>query len=195
MDGDGSPEIVSGGEDSSGRSVLHVWRPNGTSLPNWPKVSSFFGSSYFGYGPPTLADLDGAGTLERPVAPQPGAPACARPRPGARLGYQDVSSVHRRSRAEMRATPAEIRAAEEEGVKLVLLAGPSKVVADGGKATGLECVKMALGEPDESGRRRPVPQADSGFVIEADLVIAAVGETPELEFMDQAAVKNGLVGA
>jgi indolepyruvate ferredoxin oxidoreductase alpha subunit len=112
-----------------------------------------------------------------------------------RLGYGDVSIVYRRSRAEMPAIPAEIHEAEEEGVRLVLLSGPSRVVSSGGKATGLECVKMTLGEPDESGRRRPVPQQGSEFVIEADLVIAAVGEAPELDFMDGKAVKDGLVGA
>ncbi len=112
-----------------------------------------------------------------------------------RLGYEDVSIVYRRSRAEMPAIPAEIHEAEEEGVKLVLLSGPSKVVTAGGKATGLECVKMTLGEPDESGRRRPVAQKGSEFVIEADLIIAAVGESPELDFMGGKAVKDGLVGA
>jgi len=72
---------------------------------------------------------------------------------------------------KMPAIPAEIHEAEEEGVKLVLLSGPSRVVAAGGKATGLECVKMALGEPDASGRRRPVPVAGSEFDLPVDMVI------------------------
>ncbi|MCJ7605862.1 MAG: FAD-dependent oxidoreductase, partial [Dehalococcoidales bacterium] len=115
-----------------------------------------------------------------------------------RLGFKDVSIVYRRSRAEMPAIPTEIHEAEEEGVKLMLLSGPGKVVTANGKATGLECIKMQLGEPDESGRRRPVPVAGSEFTVNADLVIAAVGESPELDFMTGdavKAVKDGLVNA
>jgi len=112
-----------------------------------------------------------------------------------RLGFKDVSIVYRRSRAEMPAIPMEIHEAEEEGVKLVLLSGPSKVVTSGSKATGLGCVKMQLGEPDASGRRRPEPIAGSDYVIDADLIIAAVGEEPELSFLDAAAVNSGRISA
>ncbi|MBN2231266.1 MAG: FAD-dependent oxidoreductase, partial [Deltaproteobacteria bacterium] len=112
-----------------------------------------------------------------------------------RLGFNDVSIVYRRSRAEMPAIPMEIHEAEEEGVKLVLLSGPSKVVTSGSKATGLECVKMQLGEPDASGRRRPEPMAGSDYVIDADLIIAAVGEEPELGFLDDKAVNSGRISA
>jgi indolepyruvate ferredoxin oxidoreductase, alpha subunit len=100
-----------------------------------------------------------------------------------RLGFKDVSIVYRRSRAEMPAIAEEVSEAEHEGIKLTLLSGPNKVVVKGGKAAGLECVKMKLGEPDERGRRRPEPVKGSEFVIETGLIISAVGEEPDLVFM------------
>jgi len=115
-----------------------------------------------------------------------------------RLGFKDVNIVYRRSRAEMPAIAEEIAEAENEGVKLLLLSGPSKVVAREGKVTGFECVKMKLGEPDESGRRRPVPVKGSEFVIDTDLIIAAVGESPDLDFMTgdmKSAIADGLIKA
>ncbi len=114
-----------------------------------------------------------------------------------RLGFKDVNIVYRRSRAEMPAIEEEIAEAENEGVKLMLLSGPSKVIAKDGKVAGFECIKMELGEPDESGRRRPVPVKGSEFTIETGMIIAAVGEQPDLDFMsgERAAVANGLVKA
>ena len=115
-----------------------------------------------------------------------------------RLGYRDVNIVYRRSRTEMPAIAEEVVQAEQEGVKMQLLAGPDKVLAKDGKVTGIECLKMELGEPDESGRRRPVPVKGSEFVIETGLIIAAIGEEPDLQFMtDEAAsaVANGFVRA
>ena len=115
-----------------------------------------------------------------------------------RLGFKDVNIVYRRSRAEMPAIAEEITEAEHEGVKLTLLSGPNKVVEKGGKVAGLECLKMKLGETDASGRRRPVPVAGSEFVIETGLIIAAVGEEPELSFITgemAAAVADGHIKA
>ena len=115
-----------------------------------------------------------------------------------RLGFKDVNIVYRRSRNEMPAIAEEIAEAEHEGVKLTLLSGPNKVVAKDSKVTGFECVKMKLGEPDESGRRRPVPIKSSEFVIDTGLIIAAVGESPDLDFMtgDMAsAIADGLIKA
>ncbi len=100
-----------------------------------------------------------------------------------RLGFKAVTIAYRRSRAEMPAIAEEIAGAEAEGAKLALLSGPNRIVARGGQAAGLECLKMELGEPDASGRRRPVPVTGSEFIIEAGLVIAAVGEEPDLSFM------------
>jgi len=115
-----------------------------------------------------------------------------------RLGFKDVNIVYRRSRAEMPAIAEEITEAENEGVKLTLLSGPSRVVAKDGKVTAFECIKMKLGEPDESGRKRPVPVKGSEFVIETGLIIAAVGESPDLDFITddmKSAIADGLVKA
>jgi indolepyruvate ferredoxin oxidoreductase alpha subunit len=115
-----------------------------------------------------------------------------------RLGFKNVNIVYRRSRAEMPAIAEEITEAEHEGVKLTLLSGPSKVVAKGGKVTGFECVKMKLGEPDETGRKRPVPVKGSEFVIETGLIIVAVGESPDLDFMTsemKSVISEGLIKA
>jgi NADPH-dependent glutamate synthase beta subunit-like oxidoreductase len=109
-----------------------------------------------------------------------------------------VNIVYRRSRAEMPAIAEEVTEAEHEGVKLMLLSGPNRVVVKGGKVAGLECVKMQLGEPDASGRRRPVPVQGSEFTVETGLLIAAVGEEPDLSFMAgemAAAVAQGHVKA
>jgi heterodisulfide reductase subunit A len=96
-----------------------------------------------------------------------------------RLGAESVTIVYRRGREEMPVNPWEIAAAEEEGVRLELLAAPIRVLGEG-RVSGVECSRMTLGEPDSSGRRRPVPIPDSAFVIPADAVIAAIGQTPEL---------------
>ena len=100
-------------------------------------------------------------------------------RTAVRLGAREVVIVYRRSRAEMPASPWEIEEAEEEGVKLKFLAAPIRILEDGGRAVGLECIQMALGEPDSSGRRRPEPVAGSEFVLPVDTVIAAIGQRPE----------------
>lgn len=96
-----------------------------------------------------------------------------------RLGAKEVTIVYRRSRDEMPAYPEEIEAAEEEGIQMIYLAAPVKVIGKDGTATGLQCIKAELGEPDESGRRRPVPVKGSEFDIIADTVITAVGEVPD----------------
>ncbi len=93
-----------------------------------------------------------------------------------RLGAESVKIVYRRSRVEMPARAAEIHHAEEEGIEFFLLTNPTKFIGDQkGRLTGMECLKMELGEPDDSGRRRPVPIQGSEFTIETDLVIVAVG--------------------
>ena len=72
---------------------------------------------------------------------------------------------------------------EKEGVKIEFLVAPQKILEKGGKAGGLECVKMELGELDETGRKRPVPIEDSKFSIEFDTIIVAIGETTETTFL------------
>jgi glutamate synthase (NADPH/NADH) small chain len=96
-----------------------------------------------------------------------------------RLGAEKASIVYRRSRAEMPARAEEVENAEEEGVEFNFLTNPVEVLGDEkGWVTGLKCVKMELGEPDKSGRRRPVPIPGSEFVMECDIVIMALGTSP-----------------
>ena len=92
-----------------------------------------------------------------------------------KLGSSSVSIVYRRSRAEMPAREVEIAEALEYGVQLLPLTNPKQFVERTGKLSGVECLKMQLGEPDSSGRPRPVEQKGSEFVISADLAILALG--------------------
>ena len=93
-----------------------------------------------------------------------------------RLGAESVKIVYRRSREEMPARGAEIHHAEEEGIELFLLTNPTQYLGDeNGRLTGMECLRMELGEPDDSGRRRPVAIEGSEFVVDCDLCIVAVG--------------------
>ncbi|MBW1949740.1 MAG: NADPH-dependent glutamate synthase [Deltaproteobacteria bacterium] len=93
-----------------------------------------------------------------------------------RLGADRVRIVYRRSREEMPARAAEIHHAEEEGIEFFLLTNPKRFIGDDqGRVKAMECIRMELGEPDESGRRRPVPVEDSEFTMECDLVVIAVG--------------------
>jgi len=85
-----------------------------------------------------------------------------------RLGSTDVNLVYRRSRAEMPAEDYEINYAIEEGVEIKFLVAPVKILAKNNTVVGMDCLKMKLTEPDESGRRRPVPVEGSNFVIECD---------------------------
>ena len=101
-----------------------------------------------------------------------------------RQGASEVKMVYRRSRDEMPAVKHEIQSAEEEGIKIELLVNPIAVLTAGGKVTGLRCIKMALGEPDESGRRRPVPVEGSEFDIECDMMIPAIGQQVNTSFLE-----------
>jgi len=93
-----------------------------------------------------------------------------------RLGADKVRTIYRRSREEMPARVAEIHHAEEEVIEFHLLTAPTRFLGDEkGRVRGFECLKMELGEPDESGRRRPVPVEGSKFEIECDLAVIAVG--------------------
>ncbi|UCG14689.1 MAG: FAD-dependent oxidoreductase [Deltaproteobacteria bacterium] len=102
-----------------------------------------------------------------------------------REGFEEVHVVYRRTRREMPASPWEIDAAEDEGVKFQFLVAPIEVVGENGRMTGLKCLRMELGEPDASGRRRPVPIEGSEFVIEAENLIAAIGQRPDLKFVPE----------
>jgi len=96
-----------------------------------------------------------------------------------RLGAEQVCIVYRRSREEMPARLEEILNAEEEGIICKFLAAPIRFLGDeSGWVKGMECISMELGEPDESGRRRPVPIKGSEFVMDVDTVVVAIGRTP-----------------
>jgi len=96
-----------------------------------------------------------------------------------RLGAEEVTVLYRRSRTEMPARAAEIHHAEQEGVRLELLTNPTCILGDeGGWVRAIECLRMRLGEPDASGRRRPLPIPGSECTFEVDSVIVAIGNRP-----------------
>ncbi|HEX75712.1 MAG TPA: FAD-dependent oxidoreductase [Dehalococcoidia bacterium] len=100
-----------------------------------------------------------------------------------RLGVKEVTIVYRRSRAEMPAIPSEIEEMEHEGVKIHFLAAPVKVLSKDNRVTGIQCIRMELGEPDASGRRRPMPIKGSEFDIDVDNVIIAIGQMVNKEML------------
>jgi NADPH-dependent glutamate synthase beta subunit-like oxidoreductase len=100
-----------------------------------------------------------------------------------RLGADEAIILYRRSREEMPANPWEIKEAEDEGVKIEFLVAPKKISGENGRVSGIECVRMQLGEPDESGRKKPIPIEGSAFTQKVDMVILAIGEAPDLEFL------------
>jgi len=102
-----------------------------------------------------------------------------------RIGKPDVNLVYRRTIKEMPADRVEIHDAEEEGVKFHYLCNPVRIIEKGGKVVGVECIRMELGEPDESGRRRPVPVKGSEFFIETDILIPAIGQAIDLSFLEE----------
>jgi glutamate synthase (NADPH/NADH) small chain len=96
-----------------------------------------------------------------------------------RLGAEEVYIVYRRSREELPAREEEVENAEEEGIIFKLLNNPVRFIGDEtGWVKGMECIKMELGEPDASGRRRPVPVEGSEFIMDVDTAIIAIGQTP-----------------
>ncbi|MBW1911932.1 MAG: FAD-dependent oxidoreductase, partial [Deltaproteobacteria bacterium] len=102
-----------------------------------------------------------------------------------RKGSKEAFIIYRRSREEMPALDEEIEEAEEEGVKINYLAAPERIVGMDGKVSGVECIRMKLGEPDESGRRRPVPIPGSEFTLEVDAVVPAIGQSIDLSFLPE----------
>ena len=96
-----------------------------------------------------------------------------------RFGAKKVTIFYRRTRAEMPAAEEEVEAAIEEGVETIYLSAPSKVTAEN-NSLKLECIKMELGEPDASGRRRPVPVEGSEFITELNNLIVAIGQRPDV---------------
>ena len=96
-----------------------------------------------------------------------------------RLGAKEVYIIYRRSENELPARIEEVHHAKEEGVIFKLLTNPTKILGnENGWVTGMECIEMELGQPDASGRRRPIVKEDSQFIIEVDTVIVAIGQSP-----------------
>ncbi len=94
--------------------------------------------------------------------------------------YTEVVILYRRTRDEMPAISEDVDAAEGEGIRIEYLSAPIRFITDGGRATAIECIRMELGEPDDSGRRRPVPIAGSEFTLPVDTVMVGIGQKPDL---------------
>jgi 2-oxoacid:acceptor oxidoreductase delta subunit (pyruvate/2-ketoisovalerate family) len=112
-------------------------------------------------------------------------------RSAVRLGKR-ATILYRRTRAEMPAVPEEVEEAEKEGVKFEFLVAPVRIIGSRGIVSGIELQRMELGEPDSSGRRKPVPVKGSEFTVNADTVITAVGEEPDLSFLPYSFLKKGV---
>ena len=107
-------------------------------------------------------------------------------RTSVRQGASEVTLVYRRDMKDMPAAD-EVHEAIEEGVTAIFQAGPTRVITDEktGKVTGVEFIRMQLGEPDASGRRRPEPAPGTEFMIPCDRVLLAIGQGPELDWLEQ----------
>jgi NADPH-dependent glutamate synthase beta subunit-like oxidoreductase/NAD-dependent dihydropyrimidine dehydrogenase PreA subunit len=110
-----------------------------------------------------------------------------------RLGCEKVYIVYRRTRNEMPANEVEIVASEHEGINFQFLAAPTKVIKDDqGRVKGLEYLQMELGEPDASGRRRPVPVEGSETVLDVDMLISAISQQPDISFLEKEKEKDNI---
>ncbi len=98
-------------------------------------------------------------------------------------GVESVTIIYRRTRREMPAYEEEIEAALDEGIKIEALVAPVKVQSEGGVFTGIDCIRNELGDPDSSGRRRPVPIKGSEFTVPLDALVVAISEEPDVDFL------------
>ena len=95
-----------------------------------------------------------------------------------RLGAKKVYIIYRRSEVEMPGRIEEIKHAKEEGIEIVFLTNPVEILGENGWVKKIKCIRMELGEPDDSGRRRPIPVKDSEYEIDTDIVVIAIGQGP-----------------
>ncbi|MBA2876074.1 NAD(P)-dependent oxidoreductase [Thermaerobacillus caldiproteolyticus] len=103
-----------------------------------------------------------------------------------RLGAENVKILYRRTKEEMTAYDFEYEFAKQDGVEFRWLTAPKRIIGDeNGKVTHIECIRMKLGEPDQDGRRRPIPIEGSEFVMEVDVVIKAIGQTRHLDLIEE----------
>lgn len=108
-----------------------------------------------------------------------------------RLGCKNVTILYRRTKAEMPADYREVEAAIEEGINIQFLVAPTSVISTNGKLEGVRCIKMKLGDIDRSGRRRPIPIEGSEFDIKLDNLISAIGQEPDLSYLNGKIKTNG----
>ena len=101
-----------------------------------------------------------------------------------RMGAEKVCVIYRRTKAEMPALPEEVEAALEEDIEINFLAAPQEIQTREGDAVGLRCIQMELGEPDSSGRKKPVPVPGSEFDLEVDQIIPAIGQKPDISAIE-----------
>ena len=103
-----------------------------------------------------------------------------------RLGAKEVFILYRRTREEMPVDPRELEQVEEEGIKIHYLTSPLQILSmDGERVSGIRCIRNRLGEPEEDGRRRPIPIDGSEFNIDIDLLIPAVSQSPDISFLPE----------
>jgi dihydropyrimidine dehydrogenase (NAD+) subunit PreT len=107
-----------------------------------------------------------------------------------RLGADNVKILYRRTLEEMTAYDFEYEFAKQDGVEFRWLTAPKQIISENGKVKGIECIKMELGDPDEDGRRRPVPVEGSEYVLEADAVIKAIGQTRHIPLIEQFSLEH-----
>ena len=100
-----------------------------------------------------------------------------------RSGPKNVTIFYRRSRKEMPAHPHEVKEAEAEGITIEFLVTPKRILGEKGKVAAIELIRMELGPPDETGRRRPIPIEGSEFTVPVDSMIPAIGEIPDITFL------------
>jgi len=150
--------------------------PGETDFPQVWDAVSFLGHQYLG-------QKEKAG--DNVVVIGGGNAAMDAARNSVRLGSERVHLLYRRTRQEMPALDEEIRESEEEGVQFHYLAIPVRIMGEKGKVVGVEWLKAELGEPDASGRRRPIPVRGSDQFMEADGVIVAVGQHPDLLWLGE----------
>jgi formate dehydrogenase major subunit len=105
-----------------------------------------------------------------------------------RLGAEKAMIIYRRAEEQMPADPMEVEESREEGVEYHFLRNPTKIIGQKGKVVGMELIKMKLGEPDASGRRRPVPIEGSNYTIRVDTVIPAISQSPDLSWVPEGTV-------
>lgn len=111
-----------------------------------------------------------------------------------RLGASDVSILYRRERSDMPAYIEEIDEAETEGIQIHTLVAPTSIIEKDGKVTGISCTRMFLGQFDSGGRRRPEAIKGSEFTVDADMIIAAIGQVPDLSWMNGDGIKADKAG-